>query len=54
MADAAQRLADEARNQYPRATNSFVLQQFNKTFGRLPYSTPESDNNSYVLEGFAS
>jgi hypothetical protein len=44
MADAAQRLANEARTQYPRATNSFVLQQFNKTFGRFTYGT-------YVSEG---
>ena len=39
LADDAQRLADEARSRYPNAAPAFVLQEFNKAFGRWTYGT---------------
>lgn len=39
MADDAQRVADATRNQYPKATPSWLLQQFNEVYGRRTYGT---------------
>ncbi len=44
MADDAQSIAEGARNEYPNATNAFVLQQFNKEYGKITFG-------SYFAEG---